>query len=106
MPVERSVASPEHKQLQQSLTRLHAELASAPRIDPASKKLLREVLADIERVLHEPPRASAEVRHKAEHPAGPSAPKLEALAIEFEAEHPTIAGSLRQLVDLLGRAGL
>jgi hypothetical protein len=57
------VASPEHKQLQQSLTRLHAELAAAARIDPASRKLLREVLADIERVLQESPQSSAPVRH-------------------------------------------
>jgi len=90
------MASSEHKQLQQSLLRLHAELAAAPRLDPASRELLREVLADIERVLDRAPSGSAE----------PHAPRLEALAIEFEAEHPTLAAALRQLVDLLGRAGL
>lgn len=88
--------------LQQSLARLHAELATAPHVDPASRQLLREVLADIERVLQQtPPQASTgPVR------AHPSIPRLEALAIEFDAEHPGLAGSLRQLVDLLGRAGL
>lgn len=88
--------------LQQSLARLHSELAAAPRIDASSRRLLREVLADIERLLQQsapdaPTPAAGSAR---------SVPRLEALAIEFEAEHPALAGSLRQLVDLLGRAGL
>lgn len=88
--------------LQQSLARLHAELSGTPRIDPASRRLLREVLADIERALKQtPPDAKGEAR-----PAARSIPRLEALAIEFDAEHPALAGSLRQLVDLLGRVGL
>ena len=102
------MSSADHKQLQQSLTRLHAELAAAPRIDPASRKLLREVLADIERVLQEPPAQAPKAAPRSTHRASASTsmPRLEALAIEFDAEHPTLAGSLRQLVDLLGRAGL
>jgi hypothetical protein len=102
------MSSAEHKQLQESLTRLHAELAAAPRIDPASRELLREVLADIERVLHAPPPQAPKIAPKSTHrvSASTSMPRLEALAIEFDAEHPTIAGTLRQLVDLLGRAGL
>jgi predicted component of type VI protein secretion system len=88
--------------LQQSLARLHTELAAAPRLDPKSRQLLREVLADIERILQQAPAAEP----SAVKPAARSAPRLEALAIEFESEHPALAGSLRQLVDLLGRAGL
>ena len=88
--------------LQQSLARLHAELAQAPRVDPKSRQLLRELLADIERILQE----SSPDQKPAARRAEPSVPRLEALAIEFEAEHPGLAGSLRQLVDLLGRAGL
>ena len=98
----------EHKELQQSLARLHAELAASPRIDQTSRKLLREVLADIERVLHQAPPQAPKVVSKSTHrvSASTSMPRLEALAVEFDAEHPTLAGSLRQLVDLLGRAGL
>jgi hypothetical protein len=100
--------STDHQQLQESLTRLHTELAAAPSIDPASRKLLREVLADIERVLHEVPPQAPKPAPRSTHrvSASTSMPRLEALAIEFDAEHPTLAGSLRQLVDLLGRAGL
>ena len=88
--------------LQQSLARLHAELAAAPRIDPASRQQLRELLADIQRALESTP----EDAEGGAVQAGGRVPRLEALAIEFEAEHPRISGSLRQLVDLLGRAGL
>ena len=88
--------------LQQSLARLHAELSAAPRVDPRSRQLLREVLSDIERVL-EQPAAGAKPAAKG---ADGSVPRLEALAIEFDAEHPALAGSLRQLMDLLGRGGL
>jgi hypothetical protein len=31
---------------------------------------------------------------------------LERIAIDFEAQHPTLAASSRRLVDLLGKAGL
>ncbi len=85
--------------LQQSLRQLHAELARTPRVDDASRLLLREVLNDIERLL----------RHgTAAMPSAPTAAlsRLEALAVDFEAEHPALAASLRQFVDLLGRAGL
>jgi len=91
-----------HESLQQSLARLHAELGAASRVDPQSRQLLRELLADIERILQE---GSADQKPSARR-VERSVPRLEALAIEFEADHPALAGSLRQLVDLLGRAGL
>jgi Domain of unknown function (DUF4404) len=102
------LSNTEHTQLQESLTRLHAELAAAPSVDAASRELLREVLADIERVLQQAPPQAPAVAPRSAHrvSASTSMPRLEALAIEFDAEHPMIAGSLRQLVDLLGRAGL
>ena len=95
---------PEPKELQQSLSRLHSELARTPRVDEASRRLLREVLADIERLLgRETPGAAP----AASAPPIEAAPRrLEALAVEFESEHPALAGSLRQFIDLLGRAGL
>jgi len=95
------VPSKPRESLQQSLSRLHSQLAAAQRLDPKSRQLLREVLADIERVLKETPEAAPGAIR-----ADRNVPRLEALAIEFEAVHPALAGSLRQLVDLLGRAGL
>jgi hypothetical protein len=34
------------------------------------------------------------------------ADRLEKVAVQFEADHPTLAASSRRLVDLLGKAGL
>jgi hypothetical protein len=31
---------------------------------------------------------------------------LEAIAVQFEAQHPTLAASSRRLVDMLGKAGV
>lgn len=87
-------------------------------MDDASRQLLREVLGDIERLLHagggisETSGTRAADGMRAAVPAGPvrasaaSQSRLEALAVEFEADHPSLAANLRQFVDLLGRAGL
>ena len=102
------------EQLRQSLGQLHAQLIATPLGDPASRALLREVLADIERLLAAPAAARpATARPVTAEPAaaGPAAAetapqRLEALAVEFEARHPALAGSLRQFIDLLGRGGV
>jgi hypothetical protein len=92
--------------LQQSLSKLHQELAGTPRVDDSSKRLLRDVLGDIERLLGTAPAAAtASAATDAAAPAAPTS-RLEALAVEFEAEHPSLSASLREFVDLLGRAGL
>jgi hypothetical protein len=83
--------------LRQTLQRLHAELQAAQHVDAASRRLLREVLADIERVLGEPASPGRQ--------GGAHTPRLEQLAVALEAEHPGIAGTLRQLIDLLDRGG-
>ena len=35
-----------------------------------------------------------------------AAPRLESLAVRFEASHPALAETLREVVDALGKAGL
>jgi hypothetical protein len=82
---------PRAAELRAMLARLHAELAQRPAVDAESRRLLAEVSADIERVIASP----------GGQPRG-----VEALAVRFEAGHPDLAASLRQLVDLLGRAGI
>ena len=87
----------EPNSLQRSLAQLHAELAGAPRLDEKSRQMLREALADIERLL----------REGGPTPAAQASPhRLEGLAVGFEADHPALAASLREFIDLLGRAGL
>jgi hypothetical protein len=83
--------------LRQSLTRLHAELSATSKVDEASRSLLAELLNDIERLLRERQTADA-----VEVPRS----RLESLAIRFDSAHPALSASLREFVDLLGRAGL
>ena len=82
--------------LKLALRQLHAELSQAPDMDEGSRALLREVLADIERLLRE---GAAPTTGAAPH-------RLEAAAVGFEADHPDLAASVRQFIDLLGQAGL
>lgn len=85
---------PGSNQLQNALSQLHTLLMRTPRVDETSKRLLREVLSDVERLLGSGGTV-AEGRSR-----------LQALAVDFEAEHPSLAASLREFVDLLGQAGL
>jgi hypothetical protein len=85
---------PDSSQLQQALSQLHTVLMRTPRVEEASKRAVRETLGDIERLLGSGG-AVAEGRSR-----------LQALAVDFEAEHPSLAAGLREFVDLLGQAGL
>jgi hypothetical protein len=77
---------------------LHAELAGASGVDEHARALLRQLLADIERLLREGEDGAAGTA------AAPH--RLEGLAVEFESKHPSLAASLRQFIDLLGKTGL
>jgi hypothetical protein len=85
---------PDH--LTQTLAALHRELSEAQSLDEPSRQLLREIVADLERLGPSPVAAPAAL-----HPH-----RLEKLAVGFEVEHPTLAAALRQLMDLLSKAGL
>jgi hypothetical protein len=97
---------PTSDHLQQSLSQLHHLLVGTPRVDDASKRLLREVLGDIERLLGRGARMSSAAPAPAAAGPAQAMPRLEALAVEFEAEHPALSASLREFIGLLGRAGL
>jgi hypothetical protein len=86
---------PSPDQLQRSLAQLHDVLVGTPRVDAASKQRLRDLLDDIERLLDNGAVEAAQ-----------SQSRLEALAVAFEAEHPSLSASLREFIDLLGRAGM
>jgi hypothetical protein len=89
--------------LRETLARLHEQIGSAPRVDAETRRMLGEAMADIERVLHASPSGSshAPAPEDADH-----APRLERLAVHFEADHPSLAAGIRQLADLLGKAGV
>ncbi|MBK6599113.1 MAG: DUF4404 family protein [Proteobacteria bacterium] len=69
------------------LRKVHEELASAESLDPESKKLLALVAHDLDKFQSQ-------------------APTAKRLAAQFEAEHPSLAAAVRQLVDALTKAGI
>lgn len=99
-PSRPTPSPPTREHLQRSLEELHAQLASSSGVDTRSRALLHEVLDDIRRLLAAPEQRAAE------HSVQTAPRRLSGLAVEFEARHPVLAGSLRQFVDLLGQAGL
>ena len=85
--------------LRDLVTKLHAQLSDALRADPKSRASLSEMMQDINRLIDKPaePPSSA-------HGSLPE--RLERIAVQFEADHPTLAASTRRLVDLLGEVGI
>lgn len=84
--------------LKDQLVALHAELVRTPAVDdPELRQRLIELLGDITRLLGKPATAG-EHRSLIEH--------LDALAVQFEAEHPALGAAIRQVVDALAKAGI
>jgi len=73
---------------------LHAQLARAGTVDAESRALLTTALHDIEAALARSDDANT------------ASAQLGSLAVRFEADHPTLVVTLRQLVDALGKAGI
>jgi hypothetical protein len=84
------------------LARVHERLAASGSLDRESRQLLGTVMRDIERTLG----ASADSAGSADKAAAAHVPRLEGLAVKFEAGHPGLAEVLRELVDALGKAGI
>jgi hypothetical protein len=89
------VSESDDNDLRKSLVKLHADLSATSRVDASSRGLLLDLLTDIERLLRDDQAAAA--AHTS---------RLEALAVQFDSKHPALSASLREFVDLLGRAGL
>jgi Domain of unknown function (DUF4404) len=79
--------------------KLHAELTAALPADPKSRESLSEMMSDINRLIDKGSDAPALAQ-------GSLPDKLERIAVQFEAAHPTLAASARRLVDLLGEVGI
>jgi predicted component of type VI protein secretion system len=89
--------------LRELLARLHQQLGSSGRtLDTEARQLLTTVMRDIERTL-DPSAAAAE---ESGAPAAAHTPRLESLAVRFEAGHPALAEALRELIDALVKAGI
>jgi hypothetical protein len=97
--------------LREQLMKLHQELGVARRVDPRSHQLLGEIMEDIKRLMDQDLTAADLAGTPSPgHPAAarslPLPDRLEKIAVQFEADHPTLAASSRRLVDLLGKVGL
>ncbi|MGA2187646.1 MAG: DUF4404 family protein [Steroidobacteraceae bacterium] len=90
--------------LREQLMKLHEELGLVTRVDPRSAQLLGEIMEDIKRLTQQLPEVPMPELRASSRPSLPD--RLEAIAVQFEAQHPTLAASSRRLVDLLGNAGL
>ncbi len=88
--------------LRELLARVHERLNATAALDRDARALLGTVMRDIERALAPGTRTGGA--------AGPAAvahaPRLESLAVQFEAGHPGLAELLRRLIDALGKAGI
>lgn len=73
---------------------LHVRLKRARSLDPEARKLLTAVAHDIDNALANDDKSAV------------AAEPVEALAVRFEADHPSLAGVLRQIMDTLGKAGI
>jgi hypothetical protein len=82
------------RDLEVLLAELHVRLKRARSLDPEARKLLTTVARDIENALEN------------DDPGSVAAESVEALAVRFEADHPSLAGVLRQIMDTLGKAGI
>jgi hypothetical protein len=88
------------EELNELLRRLHAELARADSLDPESRKLLGMVISEVRMI------GAGEADSTGAGPSEATPHGLEALAVRFEADHPSMAAGLRQIADLLGKVGI
>lgn len=105
-----SQPSPDRESLQVLLARVHERLNEAGSVDSGSRELLSQLMRDIERALQQggPSTGNAASGNSSAvaAAAGAHTPRLEALAVQFEADHPSLSAALNRLVDLLGKAGI
>jgi hypothetical protein len=90
--------------LRDHLAKLHAELADAHQADPKYRESLTEMMGDINRLIDKAADSASSAIPPGKDSSLPD--RLERIAVQFEADHPTLAASARRLVDLLGEVGI
>ena len=92
--------------LHQLLARVHERLTAARTIDPETREMLATVMRDIDTALIGSADSVTSAPVSADARVASAQPRLEALAVRFEAEHPSLAQLLRQIGELLAQAGI
>ncbi len=95
------MAQTESERLREVLQELHEALESSESIDPALHAPLRGAMEEIGRSLDLAGDEGAAARQQ--HPLST---RISELALEFEADHPTIAGTLNRLTHMLSSMGI
>ena len=87
-------------ELHHTLHQLHEELARSQRVDPESERLLRELLADISKLLG--------AREEGTVPVESSGiiERLTEASKDFEEQHPGLVTAIGRLADALSRSGV
>jgi Domain of unknown function (DUF4404) len=85
------------KRLRELLARVRERLGQARSVDADSRKRLSGLVSDIDQALGEGETAGEARKH---------APRLESLAVRFEADHPGLAEVIREVIDTLVRGGI
>ena len=87
-------------ELESLLKKLHAELASSQQVDEDLRTSLRQLDQDIQQVLGagSPLAGSGEEESLAQ--------RAQEIDARFSAEHPYLANTLRDVMDLLGKMGI
>lgn len=95
----------ENPNLRETLSEVHQQLAAAEHVDPEVRELMRQVLADIDRLLVRSSASSAAVSGSPSE-TDSLVRRLSETARHFEESHPTLFGAVGSAVDALSRMGI
>lgn len=87
------------------LQRLHTELAARPQVDASTREALQTLDADIQRVLAQSDEQAAN-DPQASDDQGDINVLAQTLEAKLETDHPVLVGTLRDLMDRLGKMGI
>jgi len=93
----------EVQKLRETLTTLHAELGTVESADPEVRAMLISALEDIATKLEARADTTADT---AIVPEPVATTELAEAARQFEVEHPTLAATVRSVIEALARAGI
>lgn len=93
------------EELTSLLQRLHTELATRPQVDASTREALQALDADIQRVLAQSAEPAANDPNATDE-QGDINVLAQTLEAKLEADHPVLVGTLRDLMDRLGKMGI
>lgn len=87
------------------LQKLHTELAASPQVDASTRQALQTLDTDIQRVLAQSGEQAANDPQAATDQGDINA-LAQTLEAKLETDHPVLIGTLRDLMDRLGKMGI